>query len=101
MNERERTFVIPRETPLSLSVEQTDSAGETYAAHLAAALRVKTTELSWLFIEAEGRVALSREWTEEAREAGEPNWNCYLDDIEVLETALKDARRMLEQVSKL
>jgi hypothetical protein len=101
MKEREKTFVIPHETPLSLSVQQTDTSGETYTAHLAAALRMKVTELSWLFIEAEGRRALAREWTAEAREAGEPNWNRYLEDIEILEAALKDAQAILEQVGKL
>jgi hypothetical protein len=101
MANRERTFVIPREAPLSISVQQPSATGESYAKQLAAALRMKTTELIWLFVEAEGRLALSREWTEEAREAGETHWNRYLDDIDVLEAALQDARKMMEVVGKL
>jgi len=63
---------------------------EGYAKQLAITLRTKTDELLWLFIEAEGRLAISREWTEEARAAGEPTWATrYKDDIEVLESALE------------
>ena len=86
---------------MSISVQQSSATGEGYAKQLAAALRMKMTELSWLFIEAEGRLALSREWTEEAQEAGETHWNRYLDDIDVLEAALEDTRKMLEVVGKL
>lgn len=74
---------------------------EGYTQQLATMLRAKTAELSWLVIEVEARLALSREWTEEARAAGEKDWMRYSDDIELLETALRDAREMLLNANAL
>jgi hypothetical protein len=94
-NKPSGTFVIPPDTA-SLLARQERSLLESYAEQLAAILRLKTSELSWLFIEAEGRLALSREWTEEAKAAGESEWTRYQKDIEILEAALNDAWSMLD-----
>lgn len=91
-----RTFVIPHDPTTQPLVQDENVPIQSYAEQLAAALRVKTSELSWLFIEAEGRLALAREWTAEAREAGETNWARYMKDIDLLESALQDARSMID-----
>ncbi|NJN68102.1 MAG: hypothetical protein HC884_16020 [Chloroflexaceae bacterium] len=75
---------------------------DSYAKQLAATLRQKTDELIWLFIEAEGRLALSREWTEEAHQAGDPEWDLrYQQDIAVLESAIQHVREQFETVLDL
>ena len=92
-----RTFIIPHDPTTQPLVQEKNVPTQSYAEQLAAALRMKTSELSWLFIEAEGRLALAREWTQEAREAGETNWARYMKDIDILESALQDARSMLDK----
>lgn len=94
--ESTRTFVISADPTTQPLVQEENVPIQSYAEQLAAALRMKTSELSWLFIEAEGRLALAREWTEEAREAGETNWARYMKDIDILESALQDVRSMLD-----
>jgi hypothetical protein len=75
---------------------------DSYAKQLAATLRLKTDELIWLFIEAEGRLALSREWTEEAHQAGDAAWDTrYQQDIAVLESAIQHVRDQFETVLDL
>lgn len=96
MNDSEGIFVIPHDNTSPSSGVKGATTEKGYVKQIAATLRVKTSELSWLFIEAEGRLALAREWTEEAKEAGEQNWDRYLADIELLESALANATKMLE-----
>jgi hypothetical protein len=70
-----------------------------YAAQLAEQLRIKTDELNWLLMEAEARLALSREWTEEARAAGDPQWATrYTEDIELLEASINHIRTRLRML---
>lgn len=60
---------------------------------------MKTDELSWLLMEAEARLAISREWTEEAREAGDPTWATrYQEDIQVLESSIQYATKRLKML---
>ncbi len=71
----------------------------TYASQLARVLILKTDELAWLYMEAEARLSLSQEWSEEACEANDPEWDTrFIQDIEVLQAALEHVQEGLKRV---
>lgn len=70
---------------------------DSYVHQLAKTLRTRTDELTWVFMEADARLALSREWTEEARIAEDPEWSTrFREDIAVLDSALQHVRSQLQ-----